>query len=122
MSFTDSLCLSQTVSVCHRQSVSVKDSMCLSQTVCFCHIQSVSVSDSQISPGQLGTLPQVSCLLVLSNAPPHSLAHCHIRLDHQAGNLTLRRFTPKGFFLYLKSCFVFLMFISVLLYFLPTLP
>ena len=48
---TDGLCLSQTVCVCHRQSVSVAGSVCLSQIVCVCNIQSVSFTDrvSQIS-------------------------------------------------------------------------
>ena len=46
VSVSDSLCLSQTVCDYHRQSVSITDSLCLSQTVCVCHWQSVSVSDS----------------------------------------------------------------------------
>ena len=48
VSVTDSLCLSQNISVCHslRQSVSVRDSMCLSPTICVCHRQSVFVTCS----------------------------------------------------------------------------
>ena len=46
MSVTDSLCLSWTVYVCHRQSVSVMDSLCLSQTICDRHGQPLSVTDS----------------------------------------------------------------------------
>ena len=46
VSVTDSLCLSQTVFVCHRQSVSVRDSLCLSQTIFVCHRQSASVTDT----------------------------------------------------------------------------
>ena len=37
MSVTESLCLSQTVSVCHMESVSATDNFCLSQAVCVCH-------------------------------------------------------------------------------------
>ena len=49
---TDSLCLSYTVCVGHRESVSVTDILCLSHIVCVsnrqfvCHRQSVSVTDS----------------------------------------------------------------------------
>ena len=46
VSFTDSLCLSQTDYVCHSQFVSVTDCLRLSQAVCVCHTQSVSVTDS----------------------------------------------------------------------------
>ena len=46
MSVTDSLCLSHTVSVCHRQYVSVTDSLCLSQTNCVCHRQPVSLTEN----------------------------------------------------------------------------
>ena len=52
-SVTDSVCpfrnglwLSQIVCVHHRKSVSITDSLCLSQTVSFCHRQSVSVTYS----------------------------------------------------------------------------
>ena len=38
--------LSQTVCVCHRQSVSVTDNLRLSQAVCVCHRQPVSVTDN----------------------------------------------------------------------------
>ena len=41
VSFTDYLCLSQTVCVCNIQSVSVTDSLCLSQNVCVFHRLSV---------------------------------------------------------------------------------
>ena len=43
--FQHSMCRSQTVCVCHRQSVSVTDSLSLSQTICLCHTQSLSVTD-----------------------------------------------------------------------------
>ena len=54
MSAIYSLCLSQTICVCDRQSMSVTNSLCLSQTVCvchrqfffFCHRQPMSVTDS----------------------------------------------------------------------------
>ena len=46
MSVRVSLCLSQTVCVCHRQSVSVTHSLCLSQTIFVCHRQSVSDTDT----------------------------------------------------------------------------
>ena len=46
LTVTDSLCMSQTVYVCHRQILSVIDSLCLSQTVFVYHIESVSVTDT----------------------------------------------------------------------------
>ena len=46
VSFTDSLCLSQTDYVCHSHFLSVTDCLRLSQAVCVCHTQSVSVTDS----------------------------------------------------------------------------
>ena len=46
MSVTDNLCLSQTVCVSHRQAVSVTDRVCLSHTGCVCHRQSGSVTDT----------------------------------------------------------------------------
>ena len=48
VSVTDSICLSQTIVICHRKSLSVRESMCLSQTVCFCHTQSVSYPNNLI--------------------------------------------------------------------------
>ena len=41
----DSLCASQIICVCHRNTLSVTDCLCLSQTENFCHRQSVSVTD-----------------------------------------------------------------------------
>ena len=59
MSVTDSVCLSQTVCVCHIHSVSLIDSLRLSQTTCVCNRHSVSVTTIYFSHRQLLSVTDV---------------------------------------------------------------
>ena len=67
VSVTDCLYMAQRVGVRHRQSVSVTDSLCLPQTVCVCNRQSVSVTECLCLSRRVFACQSVSLLNTLLN-------------------------------------------------------